>query len=88
MFNAAAVAMPDAILGERTCAYVILRPGASLSLSELVTFLHAQHIAKFKLPERLEVVDAFPLTGVGKISKKDLRDDITRKLAAEAELAR
>src|SRR5207249_6009124 len=88
VFNAAAVAMPDAILGERTCAYVILRPGASLTLAELVTFLHAQQIAKFKLPERLEVVDAFPLTGVGKVSKKDLREDITRKLAAEAERAR
>jgi 2,3-dihydroxybenzoate-AMP ligase len=84
VFNAAAVAMPDAILGERTCAYVILRPGASLTLAELVTFLHAQQIAKFKLPERLEVVDAFPLTSVGKVSKKDLREDISRKLAVEA----
>ena len=84
VFNVAAVAMPDAILGERTCAYVILRPGATLTLAELVTFLHAQQIAKFKLPERLEVVDAFPLTSVGKVSKKDLREDINRKLAAEA----
>jgi 2,3-dihydroxybenzoate---[aryl-carrier protein] ligase len=87
VFNAAAVAMPDAILGERTCAYVILRRSASLTLPELVTFLNAQQIAKFKLPERLEVVDAFPLTGVGKVSKKDLREDIVRKLAAEAERA-
>ena len=88
VFNAAAVAMPDAILGERTCAYVILRPGGSLTLRELVAFLNAQQIARFKLPERLEVVDAFPLTGVGKVSKKDLREDITRKLAAEAERGR
>ena len=43
-----------------------------------------QQKAKFKLPERLEVVDAFPLTSVGKVSKKDLREDINRKLAAEA----
>ena len=88
VFNAAAVAMPDAILGERTCAYVMLRRGASLTLAELVTFLNAQQIAKFKLPERLEVVDAFPLTSVGKVSKKDLREDIARKLAAEAVRAR
>ena len=81
VFNAAAVAMPDPILGERTCAYVILRPDTSLTFPELVAFLDAQQIAKFKLPERLEVVDAFPLTSVGKVSKKDLRDDITRKLA-------
>ena len=67
VFNAAAVAMPDATLGERTCAYVILRPGANLTLPELVVFLDAQQIAKFKLPERLEVIDAFPLTSVGKV---------------------
>jgi 2,3-dihydroxybenzoate-AMP ligase len=53
-------------------------------LAELVNFLHTQQIAKFKLPERLEVVESFPLTDVGKVSKKDLREDIARKLAAEA----
>jgi 2,3-dihydroxybenzoate-AMP ligase len=83
VFNAAAVAMPDPVLGERTCVYVILRPGARLTFQELVTFLQAQQIAKFKLPERLEVVESFPLTGVGKVSKKDLRHDIGRKLQAE-----
>jgi 2,3-dihydroxybenzoate-AMP ligase len=83
VFNAAAVAMPDPVLGERTCVYVILRPGARLTFEELVSFLQSQQIAKFKLPERLEVVDKFPLTSVGKVSKKDLRDDIAQKLAAE-----
>jgi hypothetical protein len=83
VFNAAAVAMPDPVLGERTCVYVILRPGAGLTLTELVTFLEAQQIARFKLPERLEVVEKFPLTNVGKVSKKDLREDIARKLASE-----
>ena len=85
VFNAAAVAMPDPVLGERTCLYVILRPGARLIFSELVAFLQAQQIAKFKLPERLEIVDSFPLTNVGKVSKKDLREDIARKLAVERE---
>jgi 2,3-dihydroxybenzoate-AMP ligase len=83
VFNAAAVAMPDPLLGERTCVYVILRPGAGLTFQELVAFLQAQQIAKFKLPERLEVVESFPLTNVGKVSKKDLREDIARKLEAE-----
>ncbi len=87
VFNAAAVAMPDPVLGERTCVYVILRPGARLTFPELIIFLQAQQIAKFKLPERLEVVDSFPLTSVGKISKKDLRDDIARKQQAEAATA-
>ena len=67
VFNAAAVAMPDPALGERTCVYVILRAGARLTLQELVAFLQAQQIAKFKLPERLEVVDNFPLTNVGQV---------------------
>jgi 2,3-dihydroxybenzoate-AMP ligase len=83
VFNAAAVAMPDPVLGERTCVYVILQPGTRLTFQELVAFLQAQRIARFKLPERLEVVESFPLTSVGKVSKKDLRDDIARKLQAE-----
>jgi 2,3-dihydroxybenzoate-AMP ligase len=83
VFNAAAVAMPDPVLGERICLYVILRSGTGLTFPELVAFLQAQQIAKFKLPERLEVVERFPLTSVGKVSKKDLRDDIARKLEAE-----
>jgi 2,3-dihydroxybenzoate-AMP ligase len=87
VFNAAVVAMPDAVLGERSCAYAILRPGTTLDLGELVAFLQERQIAKFKLPERLEVVDAFPLTSVGKVSKKDLREDIAAKMRAEGVLA-
>jgi len=79
--------MPDRVLGERTCVSVILRPGARLTFQVLVTFLQAQQIAKFKLPERLEVVDSFPLSSVGKVSKEELRDDIARELQAEAAAA-
>jgi 2,3-dihydroxybenzoate-AMP ligase len=82
VFNAAVVAMPDPLLGERACAYVIPKPGASLDFADLVSFLRAKQIARFKLPERLELVETFPLTSVGKVSKKDLRDDIARKLEA------
>jgi len=85
--NAAVVAMPDPVLGERACAYVILRPGAALSLEELTRFLTGKRIAKFKLPERLEVVERFPATAVGKVSKAALRRDIAQKLAAEAAVA-
>ncbi|HEX2229761.1 MAG TPA: (2,3-dihydroxybenzoyl)adenylate synthase, partial [Candidatus Binatia bacterium] len=81
--NVACVPMPDPVLGERMCAYVILRPGAPLSLEELVAFLMKQEIAKHKLPERLEIVDDFPLTTFGKISKKDLTERITLKLKDE-----
>jgi 2,3-dihydroxybenzoate-AMP ligase len=81
--NAACVPMPDPILGERMCAYVILRPGAVLSLEQLVAFLLNEEIAKHKLPERLEVVDDFPLSAFGKVSKKDLTEKITLKLTQE-----
>jgi 2,3-dihydroxybenzoate-AMP ligase len=84
---AAVVAMPDPIMGERGCAFVIARPGRSLTLDQLTGFLQDKQIAKFKLPERLEIVDSFPLTGMGKVSKKDLREMITAKLKAERKLA-
>ena len=76
------VAMPDAVMGERSCAFVILKPGQSLTLSQLVGFLEEKQIAKFKLPERLEIVHSFPLSGMGKVSKKDLRDIIAAKLSS------
>ena len=81
--NAALVAMPDPILGERACVYVILQPGESLALEGLSRFLEEMRIARFKFPERLEVVERFPTTAVGKISKTALREDITEKLKAE-----
>jgi 2,3-dihydroxybenzoate-AMP ligase len=72
VLNVACVPVPDPVLGERMCACVILRPGQHLTLPELVSFLAAQEIARHKLPERLAVFDAFPLSPVGKVSKKDL----------------
>jgi len=72
VLNVACVPYPDPVLGERMCACVVLRPGLSLSFPELVEFLAGFDIARFKLPERLEVFDALPLSGFGKVSKKDL----------------
>jgi 2,3-dihydroxybenzoate-AMP ligase len=82
--NVACVPMPDPILGERTCAYVIPAAGVRLSLEELTTFLTERGLAKFKLPERLELVDDFPLSAFGKVSKKELAEKIKRLVAAEA----
>ena len=70
--NVACVPYPDRVLGERMCACVVLRDGAALSFDELTNFLAGFDIAKFKLPERLEILDALPLSGFGKVSKKDL----------------
>jgi 2,3-dihydroxybenzoate-AMP ligase len=79
------VAMPDAVFGEKACAFVQLHDDATLSLPELVAFLKARDIASFKLPERLERVDAFPVSPVGKIVKRELREIIAAKLAEERE---
>lgn len=84
--NVACVPMPDPILGERMCAYVILRPGGALTLAELVAFLMNEEIAKHKLPERLEIVADFPLSPFGKVSKKDLTGRIALKLKEEGKL--
>jgi 2,3-dihydroxybenzoate-AMP ligase len=83
VLNTAVVAMPDSVYGEKSCAYIIVHPGKTLELEELKGFLLQKQIAKFKLPERIELVEAFPLTSVGKISKKDLRKQIAEKLSRE-----
>ena len=72
MLNVACAPYPDPVLGERMCACVVLRPGHALTLEDLVRFLRDFEIATFKLPERLELFDTLPLSGFGKVSKKDL----------------
>jgi 2,3-dihydroxybenzoate-AMP ligase len=76
--NVACVPMPDPKLGEKMCACVILRPGAALSLPQLADFLMAKEIAKFKLPERLEICADFPMSTFGKVSKKALSEMVAR----------
>jgi 2,3-dihydroxybenzoate-AMP ligase len=78
------VAMPDPVFGEKACAFVVPKPGETLGFDELIAFLRLQKIAAFKLPERLEVVAELPLSPVGKILKRELRDRITATLAREA----
>jgi len=80
----AVVAMPDPIMGERSCAFVILKRGASLTLARLNEFLAGKKIAKFKLPERLEIVESLPVTAMGKISKRALREQIASQLSFDA----
>jgi cyclohexanecarboxylate-CoA ligase len=69
----AIVAMPDPVLGERACAFVVLKPGAgTIDLDALREFLAAQSIAKLKWPERLEVIAEMPLTPTRKVKKAEL----------------
>ncbi|MFD4605756.1 (2,3-dihydroxybenzoyl)adenylate synthase [Streptomyces sp. NPDC058464] len=80
--RAAAVAMPDPVLGERVCLYVVLRPRTTLTLVEVRTAMEEVGIARFKLPEHLVIVDELAATKVGKIDKKALRADIAHRLAS------
>ncbi|MBW4716871.1 (2,3-dihydroxybenzoyl)adenylate synthase [Saccharothrix obliqua] len=70
--DAAVVAIPDDYLGERTCAFVIAT-GQPPTGPALRAFLRERGLAAYKIPDRIEVVDAFPHTGVGKTSRRDLR---------------
>ncbi|HEX6519313.1 MAG TPA: AMP-binding protein [Streptosporangiaceae bacterium] len=72
VLNVACVPYPDPVLGERMCACVVRRPGSTLTFDELTKFLLGFEIAKFKLPERLEFFTDLPLSGFGKVSKKEL----------------
>ena len=81
--NVACVPMPDPVLGERTCAFIIPKQGARITLEELARFLTEAGIAKFKLPERVELVDDFPLSPFGKVSKLTLAKRIAETIKAE-----
>jgi len=78
--DVALVAMPDAYLGERSCAFVIARGPAPRAM-ELTGFLRERGIAHYKIPDRIEFVDRFPKTGVGKVNKRVLRERIAQQLA-------
>ena len=83
--SVAVVAMPDERLGERACAYVVLRRDATLTFEEMSRFLAEREIAIQKRPERLEIVEALPMTASGKVQKHVLRADIVSRLRAERE---
>lgn len=69
----ACVGLPDEEMGERLCAVVVLRPGASITLEDLIAYLKAQHVAIYKWPEHLVVATQLPRNPVGKVVRSDLR---------------
>jgi len=84
VLEAKVVAMPDRYLGERACAFIIPRRDCTCpSVPELGEFLIGRGLAKYKLPERIEQVDAFPVTRVGKLDKAAMRSKIAAIIAAE-----
>ena len=74
--EAACVAEPDPVMGERVCAFVTVPDGAAPTLDDIRTHLRAQGLARFKLPERLEVRASLPRTASGKVQKSPLRDEL------------
>ena len=75
--NVAVVGMPDERLGEKVCAYVVLKPEvAGLTLEDVTAHLREHRVAVQKLPERLEIVVAFPMTATGKVQKHVLRAEL------------
>ncbi|ENK9983130.1 medium-chain fatty-acid--CoA ligase [Escherichia coli] len=82
--DACVVAMPDERLGERSCAYVVLKaPHHSLSLEEVVAFFSRKRVEKYKYPEHIVVIEKLPRTASGKIQKFLLRKDIMRRLTQD-----
>ncbi|MCX8031854.1 MAG: AMP-binding protein [Thermoleophilia bacterium] len=80
----AVVPMPCPIMGERACAYIQPRPGARLDFDSIIAFLRDEQKASvLELPERIEFVQAMPLTAAQKIDKRVLKQDIAEKVAAE-----
>jgi acyl-CoA synthetase len=78
---AAAIGIPDAILGEKAAAYVELRDGGALSLEALIEHLEATRVARELWPEALVVLDALPQSAGGKVAKGELRSDAATRFA-------
>ena len=78
------VAMPDPVFGEKACACVVLHPGSGPHVQRPDRSPAEAGIASFKLPERLEVMASFPVSPVGKILKRELRDLVAQRLSSEA----
>ena len=81
--SAVLVAMPDPVFGEKACACVVPLPGRTLTFAELIAFLRGKQIASFKLPERLELFGELPVSPVGKILKRALREAVVARLEEE-----
>ena len=79
--NVAVVGAPDPRLGERACAFVVLKEETSFGLEEVKQWMAQAGVAKPKWPERVEVVKSLPMTPSGKIQKFRLRESIAGQSA-------
>jgi non-ribosomal peptide synthetase component E (peptide arylation enzyme) len=85
--EAAIVRMPDRQMGEKACAYIVLKPQQRLTFEEMVSFFKEKRIAPFKIPERLVIVESLPLVpGGNKVDKRRLEQEIVQKLKTEGSI--
>jgi acyl-CoA synthetase (AMP-forming)/AMP-acid ligase II len=83
----AVVGMPDPVMGEKACAYIVPKSGETFTFEEMVSFLKSKNIALFKIPERLEIVERLYMVADNqKVDKKVLQQDIREKLRAEGKI--
>ncbi|WP_342321663.1 (2,3-dihydroxybenzoyl)adenylate synthase EntE [Kosakonia sp. BYX6] len=80
VIHAALVSMEDSLLGEKSCAYLVVK--APVRAVDIRRFLREQGVAEFKLPDRVECLEALPLTPVGKVDKKQLRQWLAQRAPA------
>ena len=73
MADVAAIGCPDKRLGEKVCICVVPKPGETVCLEEINTFIKRKDIAVYKHPERLEIIEKMPRNALNKIEKKTLR---------------
>ena len=81
----AIVSMPDAVMGEKACAFIVPTEGETLSFEEMVAFLKGKRLAPYKIPERLEIIDKMPLVGDQKVDKKTLQQELVGRLNSNHE---
>ncbi|KAF1037114.1 putative 2,3-dihydroxybenzoate-AMP ligase [Burkholderia lata] len=82
--DAKLVPMPDPFYGEKGCIFIIPRPGMPApDVQALAQFLVERGLAKYKCPERVQVVDEFPVTRVGKVDKPAMKRAIAELLELE-----
>jgi non-ribosomal peptide synthetase component E (peptide arylation enzyme) len=84
--HVAVVPMPDPIMGEKACAFVVTKDNQELTFDDMIAFLTEKKIAKYKLPERLEVRESLPLRDEQKVAKNILIEEIKGILTAEGKL--
>jgi non-ribosomal peptide synthetase component E (peptide arylation enzyme) len=80
--NVAIIGYPDKEMGERACAFIVVKPGETFTKDEMISFLKEKKLAAYKLPERFEILDSLPFVGdSGKVDKKALKAALEKKVA-------